>query len=254
MTALLHDHLDASLQDFENPPLSPASLRHSSVVPSEPTTEDLELDSDAGSAGGYSPPAWRRLGNGDRSSGFWRGPMDNLGGPMRSIGRFSRESSMRLDEESEGENVLDQAIRTRLPRGSISPDKGRSPSPHRGEDSTLRVDQKAPPPAVANRTEPREAPSENCKCMSFDRDTGLYQTNHITPQISGLLSAQKSSNGPSPWKQPYPLSANTTPPQRQRGPRRYSASSSPSSASPPSSPFCNPPRRDRLETSSRWPA
>ena len=33
---------------------------------------DQEVDGGEASHGGYSPPAWRRLANGDRSSGFWR--------------------------------------------------------------------------------------------------------------------------------------------------------------------------------------
>ncbi|OAA68050.1 hypothetical protein SPI_00245 [Niveomyces insectorum RCEF 264] len=36
------------------------------------TDTDNESMLDSVSVGGYSPPAWRRLGNGDRSSGFWR--------------------------------------------------------------------------------------------------------------------------------------------------------------------------------------
>ena len=58
------DDLDASLEDFEPPP---------SPLPSEAATTDLSEveDSEIGSAGGYSPPAWRRLGNGDRSHELW---------------------------------------------------------------------------------------------------------------------------------------------------------------------------------------
>lgn len=41
---------------------------------------DTESIRDSGSVGGYSPPAWRRLENGDRSSGFWR-TCDNILGP-----------------------------------------------------------------------------------------------------------------------------------------------------------------------------
>lgn len=134
------DHLDASLQDMETP-ASPTWTRQSSVLHSEPATEeDLEgeEDSDAGSAaGGYSPPAWRRLGNGDRSSGFWRGPRDNVLAAMPPPRTSTRDSSPELDDSDYG-GLLERAIRTRLPAGSQSPEKGRSPSPG-AEDPTIRV-------------------------------------------------------------------------------------------------------------------
>ncbi|CAK7266071.1 hypothetical protein SEPCBS57363_001910 [Sporothrix epigloea] len=43
--------------------------------------EEIESINDSDSAGGYSPPAWRRLENGDRSSGFWRKCDNILGSP-----------------------------------------------------------------------------------------------------------------------------------------------------------------------------
>ncbi|KAH7185819.1 uncharacterized protein B0J16DRAFT_142057 [Fusarium flagelliforme] len=125
------DTLDASLQDFDLPP-SP-SLRHLSAHRSEAalTEGDLE-DSEIASAGGYSPPAWRRLGNGNRSSGFWRGPEDF---PPRGMSALM-ESSPELDD-SEDDGVLERAIRTRLPKGSQSPEKRRSVSPG-FDDTTLQ--------------------------------------------------------------------------------------------------------------------
>lgn len=124
------DPLDVSLQDLEHP-LSPTSMRHSSLLPSEPATEDLD-DSDMASGGGYSPPAWRNLGNGDRSRGFWKPPRPD---------HFHRTLSPDSDDEyrSGDDVVLEQAIRTRLPQGSLSPDKGRSPSPPPTADATIKV-------------------------------------------------------------------------------------------------------------------
>ncbi|ODA79902.1 hypothetical protein RJ55_05499 [Drechmeria coniospora] len=132
------DDLDVSLRDFEHP-VSPTSMRHSSALPSEPATEDLE-DSDIASGGGYSPPAWRNLGNGARSRGFWRPPPE----PFRAL--LGPDS----DDEapSDDDNVLEQAIRTKLPKGSQSPDKRPSPSPgpepNPLEDATLRIHRKSP--------------------------------------------------------------------------------------------------------------
>ncbi|QPG94455.1 hypothetical protein C2857_006104 [Epichloe festucae Fl1] len=146
----LLDGLDASLQDFE-PPASPTSMRHSSALPSEPATEDLE-ESDIGSAAGYSPPAWRRLGNGDRSSGFWKHPQHQQYPGRR---RFIRGMPPGSDEgDAEDDVVLEQAIRTRLPEGSQSPEKGRSPSPQRGEDATLRVHGMSPATGLESRASP----------------------------------------------------------------------------------------------------
>lgn len=146
------DRLDASLQDFEPPP-SPTSMRHSPALPLEPPMEDLD-DSDTGSVGGYSPPAWRNLGNGDRSRGFWN-PQQHHYRPL---------SPDTDDGPSEEDVVLEQAIRTRLPKGSLSPDKGRSPSPDRAGDTTLRADHKSSAietPLPAARAPP--PPPDNCE-------------------------------------------------------------------------------------------
>lgn len=151
--------MDASLRNFGDP-ISPNLLsRPCSTLPSsEPATdhdpyEDEEEDSDIASvAGGYSPPAWRRLGNGDRSSGFWKGPHDDMLSTIPPL--LGDPESDYEDEESE---VLDRAIRTRLPRGSQSPGKGRSPSPQPVDDRTLRVH--VPEPI----TEVKTLPLTSCK-------------------------------------------------------------------------------------------
>lgn len=142
------DHLDASLQDlvFELDPsrrTSPAPpfgypSTHSGFLKSDSDVlSDMESStaSRAG-AGGYSPPAWRRLGNGDRSSGFWRKGDNLLGydGLPPSIGYRGREFSSpeydsAEDDYDDDDDTLAAAIRTRLPTGSMSPDKERSPEP-----------------------------------------------------------------------------------------------------------------------------
>ena len=154
-----HDHLDASLEDFE-PPASPTlHLRHSALRSEAAMTEDDLDDSEIASVGGYSPPAWRRLGNGDRSNGFWRGPDHVLGG--FPFPRFERETSPEFDDDSEDDVVLERAIQTRLPKGSMSPDKGMSPSPERQDDTTLRMNaiQPASPSTELTMSDP---PPDNC--------------------------------------------------------------------------------------------
>jgi hypothetical protein len=153
------DHLDASLQDFElnahlGSPTPPPQQHHhhqafgypshrsgfrAATARSEAGTTEASASEPADSmlsVGGYSPPAWRRLGNGDRSSGFWRRTDDILGGAGAGGAGPSghgRELSPELfDDDIEGDIdmgdldndvVLERAIRTRLPTGSLSPEK-----------------------------------------------------------------------------------------------------------------------------------
>ncbi|KAK4443571.1 hypothetical protein QBC34DRAFT_310756 [Podospora aff. communis PSN243] len=139
------DRLDASLEEFAPSIANNRNHRnHQAAAFGYPSAHsgfrsdsELEEDSDSeASAGGYSPPAWRRLGNGDHSSGFWR-KSDGLSGGLGGGGYdfdealmmlSSRESSPEYESADEGEQILAQAARTRLP-GSMSPEKERSPEP-----------------------------------------------------------------------------------------------------------------------------
>lgn len=130
------DHLDASLLDFESDSRSPPPFvypsTHSGFLKSDTEADLSEMENSTVSAGGYSPPAWRRLGNGDRSSGFWRKGDNLLGyGGLPPQGT-SMESSPEYDsaeEDVDDDEILAAAIRTRLPTGSMSPEKERSPDP-----------------------------------------------------------------------------------------------------------------------------
>ncbi|CCT70144.1 uncharacterized protein FFB20_09678 [Fusarium fujikuroi] len=74
-------------------------------------------------------------GVGDRfRDGFWRAPQQGF---MHRGMSTLRESSPELDD-SEDDGVLERAIRTRLPRGSQSPGKGRSMSPEKTDDPTIQ--------------------------------------------------------------------------------------------------------------------
>lgn len=179
--------LDVSLPDFERPS-SPTP--YADCFPhqdpdldfSDPEGEMSESASVTGSisvhgasAGGYSPPAWRRLGNGRRDSGFWRGA-DNLLGvlPSRPSGsllrhRLSRPSSPEFESADEAEDdELARAIRTRLPTGSQSPVKGRSlsPDPDRMATTTIRLDDLKVDLRSKSPSMRRRGTSENCKYLA----------------------------------------------------------------------------------------
>ncbi|KAI1327412.1 hypothetical protein F5Y16DRAFT_410339 [Xylariaceae sp. FL0255] len=86
-------------------------------------SDDNVDDAASYSTGNYSPPAWRRLENGDRWYGNWRGANELPG--------------RRVSGPQDGQ-LFEEARMTRLPTGSLSPEKGRTPDPEsRDEDDTL---------------------------------------------------------------------------------------------------------------------
>ncbi|KAK8045002.1 hypothetical protein PG993_005026 [Apiospora rasikravindrae] len=155
MTTYDPHQVDASLDDFHALPTPPPTLppsfvrypsHHSGFARSSMHTDDLDQESvtsdlmDAASflsGGGYSPPAWRRMGNGDRDFGSWR-RSDVVG---LGFGRpdWQQEYCDDIDDDDVAENddVLRRAIRTRLPTGSLSPEKGRTPERDTDEEETL---------------------------------------------------------------------------------------------------------------------
>ncbi|GFP54608.1 hypothetical protein TASIC1_0004023200 [Trichoderma asperellum] len=165
------ERLDASLRDFETPASPTSTTRNSSILPSEPAIEDdLLADLDVASVGSYSPPAWRRLANGSRSNGFWRPPShDALSAmsPMRLAMRNTPYSERDDDDDTDDDldlednqnDILQRAIRTRLPTGSMSPDKVRSRSPDGNRSNTLRLE--APTPPVLERILESPPPTDN---------------------------------------------------------------------------------------------
>lgn len=136
---------EASLDDvdFATPmSIQPRHLGHPTArsgfgslaeIPDANDESDDNLDDGASdSTGNYSPPAWRRLENGDRWYGNWRNASEVL--VHRALTR-SAHFSPNYDPE-----VFEAARKTRLPTGSLSPEKGRSPEPEirgRVEDDIL---------------------------------------------------------------------------------------------------------------------
>ncbi|OIW25051.1 hypothetical protein CONLIGDRAFT_80576 [Coniochaeta ligniaria NRRL 30616] len=166
---MMADPLDASLADYlpPSPPLTqeqeqtnkfgyPSAHSGFRSEESEDSDDDGGRQPSVASGGGYSPPAWRRLGNGGRSSGFWRAPGTGGGG----FGGFDLDGRDRSRESSpgyEGDSVVDEvlgemeekdrevlarAVRTRLPAGSVSPEKGRSPEPEVKRERSIMEESK----------------------------------------------------------------------------------------------------------------
>lgn len=205
-----HPSLDASLQDFEHGSSSelvqkpshhrsPSPRRIPFGYPSQHSGFRSDLDSgsemaDSVSNGRYSPPAWRREGNGQRSSGFWNSSYRN------GRSRLSRDISPAYESAEEGpDETLAAAMRTRLPTGSLSPEKRRSPSPGvypSGRDDFGRVfggnvkheeddNDKAIVPVTDN--------PNNCRRSPFSLSSLWYA--NCTSQIFVLLSGQKYNTG-----------------------------------------------------------
>ncbi|KEY64258.1 hypothetical protein S7711_09918 [Stachybotrys chartarum IBT 7711] len=162
-TSAMADHIDdlddVYLQGLEAS-LSPVSLNHSLMTAGDSEEEEAaaeELDdnrslqhgSETASGNGFFPPAWRNLQNGELNRGF-ASPQHNDFRVLHQSSFTDRLNSPEfegLDEHhdhvqdlpEDHESVLAQAIRTKLPRGSMSPEKGRSPSPERRDDTTVKV-------------------------------------------------------------------------------------------------------------------
>lgn len=217
-----------------------------------------------GGGGGYSPPAWRRLGNGDRSSGFWRKGGDNLLGYGGLPPDLDYDSLDECDEdvdlgEDEEDDILAAAIRTRLPTGSMSPEKERSPEPEwRGMGGGIgngggvgrfqsrrggapvnghgdvRVKSEEPDAEDMKATlaalPPHKDESENCKFSLKDhsRIATRICTNltFVFFQISASPFAPQSSNDPNPSKPSSPHSRTSITPQPHPTPQSSSPSSS----------------------------
>ncbi|TQS39376.1 hypothetical protein Golomagni_00101 [Golovinomyces magnicellulatus] len=128
--------LIASLQEFEQTesnigPFSSARKMRSPLSINLGRNLDIRSDgesepAESASGGLYSPPAWHRDSYGNRSSCFWKPPPVLL----RRSRRHSIESNPDFDFTNFDEDeTLAVAARTRLPSGSLSPEKRRSPSP-----------------------------------------------------------------------------------------------------------------------------
>ncbi|KAI1403917.1 hypothetical protein F4819DRAFT_484161 [Hypoxylon fuscum] len=93
--------------------------------------DNMEDDNTSMSNGNYSPPAWRRLQNGDRWYGNWRESRDMLGSSLDKVRRMNGNGSSIFRED-----IFEAARRTRLPTGSLSPEKGISPEPEHQAPTT----------------------------------------------------------------------------------------------------------------------
>ena len=198
------DQLDASLDEFEpsigNRPAAqaaqmpfgyhhhhpPTASAHSGFRSSSDVASEMdESESSEASAGGYSPPAWRRLGNGDRSSGFWRKGEADLAALFDGVDDVddvdddnrSRDTSPEYESADEGDDdILAQAIRTRLPTGSLSPERSPEPEYHNAQqqhtgDVGIKIKQEETDDFVLSRLKDVSARSkevnDNCKTKTL---------------------------------------------------------------------------------------
>ena len=183
------EDLDASLQDFETPFSNPNSyhfqpsvtknqnshpassvvtqtqaqpLRRSEAASIEMGSLSEAEDSETSSVAGYSPAAWRRLGNGDKSPGFWK--RDSLGGSRADSPLNHRgNQDIGYDEDDDpglSDDDLHRAVRTKLPRGSQSPDKGMTPAPEGPEEETIKFNKLG---GLKGSEETDTSPSDNCQ-------------------------------------------------------------------------------------------
>lgn len=138
-----HPSLNASLQDFEVTDSNSGfglniramhSPKYANMSRNSGVRSDSESDLVESISGGlYSPPAWRRDGYSNRSSGFWK----RGSAFAEQSQQDSRENSPEFDLPNFDEDeTLAAAARTRLPTGSLSPEKRRSPSPQRSQAIT----------------------------------------------------------------------------------------------------------------------
>ena len=122
-----HPSLSASLEDFEHSDRSPVfglPSQHSGFK-----SEESESEEEAVSEEPWSPPAWRQQ---NAAGGWYRHqpyPQDkNLLKASVSASR-SRGTSPQYESAQEEEGDITVPANIPLPRGSMSPVKGRSPSP-----------------------------------------------------------------------------------------------------------------------------
>lgn len=194
--ARLLDPLDDSLLDLDSPPSPLKVVTDLPAAPrSDSTTEDLE-DSDLASGGGFSPPAWSNLSSPNPIHAFWRPrmPLPPTSSPPETDDEDGDEDELEDENEddddddelddSEDDAILEEAIRTRLPNGSLSPVKGQSPSP----DPTPN-----PSPEPAPETAPEEPVQKPALRPSNEKPTPVQ-----TPSPTSSRSSPQPDNCESP--------------------------------------------------------
>ncbi|KIH94199.1 hypothetical protein SPBR_05703 [Sporothrix brasiliensis 5110] len=89
---------------------------HTGFLETDSEGNDSVEDSASG-GGGYSPPAWRRLENGDRSSGFWRKSDNILGSPTLTTPMRETDDQLHYQHQKQQQ----QQQQNSLPHPSTSP-------------------------------------------------------------------------------------------------------------------------------------
>jgi hypothetical protein len=157
--SVLESFENQSRRDRSNSPRSFGYPSHHSGFRSETSSER----GSSASPGRFSPPAWRREEEGPKQDNFWNSA-------SRNLTRFSSRQGTPFgsrhgspEHKNNGEDILDAAIRTRLPSGSLSPEKFRSESPVQHPAPAPRNVQFGNPSGETIKEEADEQRRDNCK-------------------------------------------------------------------------------------------
>ncbi|KAI1502150.1 hypothetical protein F5X99DRAFT_418065 [Biscogniauxia marginata] len=149
--------------------------------PDFPDENESDDNTDAASlsTGNYSPPAWRRLENGDRWYGSWRGSKDLLG---RMLDK-SRHASphYHINHMMSPDDIFEEARRTRLPTGSLSPEKctPEPESPTTEGDTIVKMKSESASASPLKARADLEATQDQRKSMMASISPDLTRDNYI---------------------------------------------------------------------------
>ncbi|KAI0105257.1 hypothetical protein GGR51DRAFT_560468 [Nemania sp. FL0031] len=209
------DYSEASLDDVDfatlttPPPRDPSHPPASSECGSSAETPDVhdesddnfdDADSDTSvSTGNYSPPAWRRLGNGDRWFGTWREGYD-------ALADCDLDKSLDFDPDYDAE-VFETARITRLPTGSLTPELYCSPEPDIPEVGETLVKAKTKSITPEKQEAGRDSTEDRRRTRTRTPSRSPSRSPSKSPSISPARSPARSPSM-SPPRSPSPTREN----------------------------------------------
>lgn len=202
-----HPTLSASLEDFEHnenhSPLFGLPSQHSGFK-----SDESEAGAESASEGPWSPPGGRTLSGAKSWYRHQPYPRQNTSLKPSASATRSRETSPQYESARENEGDLTIPANIPLPRGSMSPVKGRTPSPEpvpdRKQDFGKMFGQAEEPVSVPenanNCLSPRSKPVSNLLTVRQDiRFAVRAEVQHRTEPIDAALSWMRSYFGHKSW-------------------------------------------------------